>query len=102
MRGRDRVWRVHTSNFVGIENGAKKYVTPKSNSVLPSITNKSLMTIAADEGFTVEEREIPVAELKDFDEVIAVGTAITLLWEALQSLMKRGKPPSMSSEGGGR
>mmetsp|Transcript_45187 Transcript_45187/g.130483 ORF Transcript_45187/g.130483 Transcript_45187/m.130483 type:complete len:398 (+) Transcript_45187:169-1362(+) len=67
-----------TSNFVGIDNKNKKYVTPKSPSVLPSITNKSLMQIAKDEGFTVEERDIKVEELEDFDEVIAVGTAVVI------------------------
>lgn len=67
-----------TSNFVGIDNSQKKYVTPKSPSVLPSITNKSLMTIAEAEGLTVEERDIHVEELKTFDEVLAVGTAVVV------------------------
>ena len=67
-----------TSNFVGIDNAQKKFVTPKSPSVLPSITNKSLMQIAADEGFTVEARDIKVEELESFDEVIAVGTAVVI------------------------
>jgi len=67
-----------TSNFVGIDNSQKKYVTPKSPSVLPSITNKSLMQIAKDEGFTVEERDVKVEELENFDEVLAVGTAVVV------------------------
>jgi branched-chain amino acid aminotransferase len=67
-----------TSNFVGIDNSQKKYVTPISPSVLPSITNKSLMQIAKDEGFTVEQRDIPVEEMKTFDEVLAVGTAVVV------------------------
>eukprot|EP00566_Odontella_aurita_P010708 CAMPEP_0113596214 /NCGR_PEP_ID=MMETSP0015_2-20120614/40190_1 /TAXON_ID=2838 /ORGANISM="Odontella" /LENGTH=405 /DNA_ID=CAMNT_0000503661 /DNA_START=48 /DNA_END=1264 /DNA_ORIENTATION=+ /assembly_acc=CAM_ASM_000160 len=67
-----------TSNFVGIENEAKKYITPASPSVLPSITNKSLMTIAEDEGFEVERRDVPVEEMKDFDEVMACGTAVVV------------------------
>ncbi len=67
-----------TSNFVGIDNKHKKYVTPKSASVLPSITNKSLMQIAKDEGFTVEERDVNVEELATFDEVLAVGTAVVV------------------------
>eukprot|EP00539_Tryblionella_compressa_P000928 CAMPEP_0178738452 /NCGR_PEP_ID=MMETSP0744-20121128/3520_1 /TAXON_ID=913974 /ORGANISM="Nitzschia punctata, Strain CCMP561" /LENGTH=415 /DNA_ID=CAMNT_0020391071 /DNA_START=131 /DNA_END=1375 /DNA_ORIENTATION=+ len=67
-----------TSNFVGINNSKKLYVTPKSNSVLPSITNKSLMQIARDEGYTVEERDVPLEELADFDEVLAVGTAVVV------------------------
>jgi branched-chain amino acid aminotransferase len=67
-----------TSNFVGIDNKNKKYVTPKSSSVLPSITNKSLMTIAAEEGLTVEAREIPIDEMETFDEVLACGTAVVV------------------------
>eukprot|EP00531_Pseudo-nitzschia_arenysensis_P010696 CAMPEP_0116116864 /NCGR_PEP_ID=MMETSP0329-20121206/1264_1 /TAXON_ID=697910 /ORGANISM="Pseudo-nitzschia arenysensis, Strain B593" /LENGTH=406 /DNA_ID=CAMNT_0003610385 /DNA_START=313 /DNA_END=1533 /DNA_ORIENTATION=+ len=67
-----------TSNFVGIDNDSKKYVTPRSPSVLPSITNKSLMQIAKDEGYAVEERNVSVEELKDFDEVLAVGTAVVV------------------------
>mmetsp|Transcript_18293 Transcript_18293/g.41963 ORF Transcript_18293/g.41963 Transcript_18293/m.41963 type:complete len:414 (+) Transcript_18293:204-1445(+) len=67
-----------TSNFVGIDNKNKKFVTPKSPSVLPSITNKSLMQIAADEGYIVEARNVGVEELKDFDEVLAVGTAVVV------------------------
>lgn len=74
-----------TSNFVGIKSAgndddseSKAYVTPKSASVLPSITNKSLMTIAKDEGMDVQERDIPIDELDSFDEVLAVGTAVVV------------------------
>ena len=45
------------ANFFGIKNNT--YVTPKSSSILPSITNKSLMQIAEDLGLTVERRPIP-------------------------------------------
>ncbi|GMI17991.1 hypothetical protein TrLO_g9052 [Triparma laevis f. longispina] len=67
-----------TSNFIGINKRQNKYVTPKSSSVLPSITNKSLMALAADSGWKVEQREIPVEELKEFEEVIACGTAVVV------------------------
>eukprot|EP00555_Chaetoceros_dichaeta_P004824 CAMPEP_0198254962 /NCGR_PEP_ID=MMETSP1447-20131203/5199_1 /TAXON_ID=420782 /ORGANISM="Chaetoceros dichaeta, Strain CCMP1751" /LENGTH=421 /DNA_ID=CAMNT_0043941219 /DNA_START=30 /DNA_END=1292 /DNA_ORIENTATION=+ len=67
-----------TSNFVGIDSKNNKYVTPKSPSVLPSITNKSLMTIASDEGMVVEEREVQLDELESFDEVLACGTAVVV------------------------
>jgi branched-chain amino acid aminotransferase len=67
-----------TSNFVGINNKENKYVTPKSGSVLPSITNKSLMQIAELEGLTVEAREVLLSELETFDEVLAVGTAVVV------------------------
>jgi len=65
-----------TSNFVAIKGNT--YVTPKSASVLPSITNKTLMQIAKDQGMQVEQREILLQELADFDEVFAVGTAVVL------------------------
>jgi branched-chain amino acid aminotransferase len=72
-----------TSNFIGIhydKTGGNKhtYVTPKSTSVLPSITNKSLQQIAKDLGMDVQHREVDVAELQDFDEVIACGTAVVV------------------------
>lgn len=61
------------ANFFGIKNNL--YVTPGSNSILPSITNKSLQVIAKDMGMTVERRNIPVEELETFEEVGACGTA---------------------------
>eukprot|EP00977_Amphora_coffeiformis_P000344 scaffold96_cov172-Amphora_coffeaeformis.AAC.8 len=67
-----------TSNFVGIDNDTNTYITPKSPSVLPSITNKSLMQLAADEGMKVEARNIAVDELERLDEVLAVGTAVVV------------------------
>ena len=41
-------------------------------------TNKSLMTIAKDEGMVVEEREVPLEEMESFDEVLACGTAVVV------------------------
>ena len=52
------------ANFFGIRDG--KYITPASESILPSITNKSLMTLATDMGLTVEQRPVPVEELATF------------------------------------
>ena len=43
------------ANFFGIKDNA--YVTPKSTSILPSITNKSLMQLAEDYGMKVERRQ---------------------------------------------
>jgi len=62
-----------TSNFIAIKGNT--YVTPKSRSILPSITNDSLAKIAADMGMKVERRPVDVAELAEFDEIGAVGTA---------------------------
>lgn len=64
------------ANFFGIKEG--KYITPKSPSVLPSITNKSLRQLAMDMGLTVEERHISVEELPSFDECGACGTAAVI------------------------
>ena len=64
------------ANFFGIKNG--KYITPKSPSVLPSITNKSFRQLAADMGLAVEERHIPVEELDTFEECGACGTAAVI------------------------
>ncbi len=61
------------ANFFGIKGD--KYITPKSDTILPSITNMSLRQIAEDMGMKVEVRPVPVEELKEFDEVGACGTA---------------------------
>jgi branched-chain amino acid aminotransferase len=63
-----------TSNFVAITKD-KKFVTPESLSVLPSITNASLQQLAKDSGMIVEKRPISIDELPYFVEVGSVGTA---------------------------
>ena len=65
-----------SSNFFGIKDGT--YVTPLSDSVLPSITNKSLQQVALDLGYKVEKRVIPFEELDTFEEVNACGTAVVI------------------------
>ncbi len=64
------------ANFFGIKNNT--YVTPKSTSILPSITNKSLMQIAEDLGMKVERRPVPEEELDTFEEAGACGTAAVI------------------------
>ena len=66
-----------TSNFLGITKDGT-YVTPDSTSVLPSVTNLTLKQIAADSGRKVEVRPIPFAELEDFVEIAACGTAVVV------------------------
>lgn len=61
------------ANFYAIKDG--KYITPKSDSILPSITNMSLMDIARDMGIEVEQRHITVDELEEVSEAAACGTA---------------------------
>ena len=64
------------ANFFGIKNNT--YVTPKSTSILPSITNNSLKQLAEDLGMKVERRQIPEDELETFEEAGACGTAAVI------------------------
>lgn len=64
------------ANFFGIKNNT--YVTPLSSSILPSITNKSLMQLAEDMGLKVERRQVLEEELATFEEAGQVGTAAVI------------------------
>ena len=64
------------ANFFGIKDG--KYITPASPSILPSITNLSLRTLAEEVGLEVEQRPIPLTELSSFQEAGACGTAAVI------------------------
>lgn len=61
------------ANFFAIKDNT--YITPKSDSILPSITNMSLMQLAQDLGMKVERRQVAVEELSGFEEAGACGTA---------------------------
>lgn len=66
------------ANFVFITKDGK-FVTPKSNSILPSVTRRSLMVVAKDYlGMEVEERPVRKDELKDFAECGLCGTAAVI------------------------
>ncbi len=64
------------ANFFAVRAGA--YITPKSSSILPSITNMSLRTLAAEFGLRVEERPVEFAELPTFEEAGSCGTAAVI------------------------
>lgn len=64
------------ANFFAIKN--KTYITPESVSILPSITNKSLIALAESMGLKTERRRVPVEELAEFEEVGACGTAAVI------------------------
>ncbi len=64
------------ANFFGIKNNC--YITPDSKSILPSVTNKSLIELAKNMGMKIERRPVPVAELESFEEVGACGTAAVI------------------------
>ena len=66
------------ANFIFVTKDGK-VVTPKSNSILPSITRRSLMAVAKDYlGLEVEERPIAKEELKDFAGCGLCGTAAVI------------------------
>jgi branched-chain amino acid aminotransferase len=64
------------ANFFGIKNNT--YITPQSTSILPSITNKSLMQLAEEIGLKVERRPVAEEELATFEEAGACGTAAVI------------------------
>ncbi|PID95404.1 MAG: hypothetical protein CSA94_01795 [Bacteroidetes bacterium] len=64
---------IGAANFFAIKDNT--YITPKSTSILPSITNKSLIELAEHLGYKTERRPIAEEELPTFEEVGACGTA---------------------------
>ena len=66
------------ANFLFITKD-NKVVTPKSDSILPSITRRSLMYVAKEYlGLETEERKVALEEVKDFAECGLCGTAAVI------------------------
>ncbi|MDD6603131.1 MAG: branched-chain amino acid aminotransferase [Eubacteriales bacterium] len=75
---RTKVEETGGANFLFVTKDGK-VVTPKSDSILPSITRRSLMIVAEKYlGLEVEQREVYVDELKDFAECGLCGTAAVI------------------------
>lgn len=75
---RSKVEETGGANFIFITKDGK-LVTPKSNSILPSITRRSLMVVAERYlGMPVEHREVLLSELGDFAECGLCGTAAVI------------------------
>lgn len=75
---RTKVEETGGANFIFVTRTGK-LVTPKSPSILPSITRRSLLTVAKDVlGMEVEEREVLFEEVKDFAECGLCGTAAVI------------------------
>lgn len=75
---RTKVEETGGANFLFVTKD-NKVVTPKSDSILPSITRRSLMVVAKDYlGLEVEEREVFLDEVKDFAECGLCGTAAVI------------------------
>jgi branched-chain amino acid aminotransferase, group II len=64
------------ANFFAIKDNT--YITPLSSSILPSITNASLMQLAEDAGMKVERRAVAEDELSSFEEAGICGTAAVI------------------------
>lgn len=65
------------ANFFGITKD-NVYITPDSNSILPSITNRSLRVIAREMGLKVEKRPVHIDEIFDLKEAGCCGTAAVI------------------------
>lgn len=75
---RTKVEETGGANFLFVTRDGK-VVTPKSNTILPSITRRSLMHVAKEYlGYEVEEREVYLDEVKDFAECGLCGTAAVI------------------------
>ena len=75
---RTKVEETGGANFIFVTKD-NKVVTPKSNSILPSITRRSIMYVAKEYlGLEVEEREVLIDEVKDFAECGLCGTAAVI------------------------
>ena len=75
---RTKVEETGGANFLFVTKDGK-VVTPKSSSILPSITRRSLLVVAKDYlGLEVLEREVYLDELKDFAECGLCGTAAVI------------------------
>ena len=98
---RTKVEETGGANFLFITKD-NKVVTPKSDSILPSITRRSLMVVAKDYlGLEVEEREVYLDELSEFAECGLCGTAAVI--SPVGKIVDHGKeiclPSGMSSMG---
>lgn len=75
---RTKVEETGGANFLFVTKD-NKVVTPKSDSILPSITRRSLVYVAKEYlGLEAEEREVYLDEVKDFAECGLCGTAAVI------------------------
>lgn len=73
-----KIEEVGAANFFGITHD-NKFVTPKSPSILPSITKYSLIHVAKEYlGMEIEERDVLITQLDAFKEAGACGTAAVI------------------------
>ncbi len=83
------------ANFFGITKDGQ-FITPKSDSILPSITKRSILQIAKDMGLNPIETKIPIDDLDNIAEAGAMGTAAVI--SPVGSLTYKGKKHVFYSE----
>ncbi|PSR80225.1 branched-chain-amino-acid aminotransferase 1 [Coniella lustricola] len=78
-----------TSGFIGVlvDGDKTTVVVPDSTNVINSVTSESVQEIAKSFGWGVEKRSIKYAELANFSEVMAAGTAASLV--PIRSITRR-------------
>ena len=92
---RTKVEETGGANFIFITKDGK-LVTPKSNTILPSVTRRSLCYVAKEYlGMDVEEREVFLEELKDFAECGLCGTAAVI--SPVGKIVDHGKEIALTS-----
>lgn len=101
---RSEIDEFSTSAFIGVrkdkQTGKVTVVLPDSRNVIDSVTAASVMDIAAKEfGYAVEKRRVAYEELREFDEVMAAGTAAALV--PIQSITMESRGDKFEYDAGG-
>lgn len=80
-RTRSEIDEFSTSGFIGVKKNGDSYalVVPDSPNIIDSVTSDSICHIAKSFGWMVEKRNVKYEELADFVEVMAAGTAASLV-----------------------
>lgn len=105
---RSEIDEFSTSGFIGVKrtsDGKTTVVVPDSKNVIKSVTSESAVQIARDVfGYNVERRPILYDEIKEFSEIMAAGTAASLV--PIKSITMKSKsdkfefPASVGEDGG--
>ena len=96
---RSEIDEFSTSGFIGVKqaNGKTTVVVPDSKNVIKSVTSESACRIAKDLlGFNVEVRRITYEELPEFSEIMAAGTAASLV--PIKSITMKSKDQKFTFE----
>lgn len=91
----ENIEELGSANFFGITRDGR-FLTPKSPSILPSITKYSLLALAKEAGLQPEETTISINELDQFEEAGAMGTAAVI--SPVGSITHRGQKHVFYSE----